>query len=255
MVLPGRRSCAQGSPFAQKGPVLRHPFGVDLKSRATDRFGEVLHVGGADRKTGHFGYRERCGDACLQRSALLARDEKRGHVHGPPYRVVRITRERSHPPQFGDLCAIDEFVHCVEDRDGDREAGADHRHVRAWDLPVSFEKTPRVPGGESPVLEESRFAHLQQRGGSVGEALDRGLRIVQEHCVRTAAELLYRLLNRSTNPCWVEVVAVGEVADLRGDGEGGEQVTGDRREGPVGVEPVVVERSVEIRDPLLQGSF
>lgn len=212
----------------------------------------MLDDGGTDRETGDFGYRKRCGDACLQRSALLAREEKRGGVHGLPYRVVRISREGSHSPQLGDLCTVDELVDGVEDRRGYREAGADHRHVRTWDGPVGFEETPGVPGGEPPVLAKSRVAHLQEHGARVGEALDRGLGVVQEHCVRGAAEFPRRLLDRSAKPRRVEVVALREVADLRGDGEGGEQVAGDRREGPVRGKVVVVERGVEVRDTQLQ---
>lgn len=212
----------------------------------------MLDYGGADRESGDFGYRERCGDACLQRSALLAREEKRGGVHGLPYRVVRFSREGSHAPQLGDLCTVDELVHCVEDRGGDRQAGADHHHVGTWDGPVGFEETPRVPGRKPPVLAESRVAHLPEHGARAGEALNRGLGVVQEHRVRSAAEFPRRLLDRSAKPRRVEVVAVGEVADLRGDGEGGEQVAGDRREGPVRGKVVVVERGVEVRDTQLQ---
>lgn len=69
------------------------------------------------------------------------------------------------------------------------------------------------------------------------------------------AEFLRRPLDRNTEPCRIEVVAVGEVADLRGDGERGEQVVGDCREGPVGGEVVVVEGGVEVGDTLLQGAF
>lgn len=212
-------------------------------------------MGGADRETGDFGDREGCGDACLKGAALLARDEKRGGVHSLPDRVVRVSREGSHPPQLCDPCAVDEFVHRVEDPGGDCEAGADHSHVRAGDLPVCVEKRPRVPGGEPPARTESRLAHLQERGARVGEAVDRGLWVVQEHCVRGAAEFLGRLLDGSAKPRRVEVVAVGEVADLRGDGEGGEQVVGNGREGPVGGEVVVIERGVEVGDALLQGAL
>lgn len=212
-------------------------------------------MGGADRETGDFGYRERCGDACLKRAALLARDEEHGGVHGLPDRVVRVPRERSHSPQLGEPCPVDEFVHRVEDPDGDREAGADHRYVRARDLPFGIEESPGVPGGEPPVLAESGLAYVQECGARVGEAVDRGLGVVQEHGVRRTAEFLRRLLDRSAKPCRVEVVAVGEVADLRRDIEGGEQVVGDRREGSVGGEVVVVERGVEVGDTALQGTL
>lgn len=255
MVLPGLGSCAHGSPLAQQRPIHRHRLGVDLKSQATDSFGEVIDVGGADRETGDFGYRERCGDACLKRAALLARDEKRGGVHGLPDRVVRVSREGSHSPQLCDPCAVDEFVHRVEDPGGDGEAGADHRYVRAWNLPAGIDKRPRVPAGEPPALAETRLAHLQKCGARVGEAGDRGLGVVQKHRVRRTAEFLGRLLDGSAKPRRGEVVAVGEVADLRGDGEGGEQVVSDRREGPVGGEVVVVERGVEVSDTLLQGAL
>lgn len=75
---------------------------------------------------------------------------------------------------------------------------------------------------------------------------------MQEHSVRCAAEFPRRLLDRSAKPRRVEIVAVGEVADLRGDGEGREQVASDRREGPVGGKVVVVERRVEVRDTQFQ---
>lgn len=78
---------------------------------------------------------------------------------------------------------------------------------------------------------------------------------MQKHRVRRTAEFLGRLLDGSAKPRRGEVVAVGEVADLRGDGEGGEQVVSDRREGPVGGEVVVVERGVEVSDTLLQGAL
>lgn len=78
---------------------------------------------------------------------------------------------------------------------------------------------------------------------------------MQEHCVRGTAEFLRRPLDRNAKPCRVEVVAVGEVADLRGDGEHGEEVVGNCREGAVGGEVVVVEGGVEVGDTLLQGAF